>query len=614
MASPFNSTVELMANVPLTPDYQHTLTFTSYITQTSYFANKVVQTAQFTNLSYQRHNRGVIRLQLGMDLLDQVNYLRFQNRNYTGGGTHENKLFYAFITDMNYISDAVTEISYSIDVLQTWMFDYTVNPCFVEREHTNDDTLGKNLVDEGLDTGDLICQDMEQLGKWFSYTVDAQGNITLMNSYYLVVATQAPDGSAGNSIIGGVYHGLWSTIAGSTISLTNVLNSFVSGATGNIDPIMGIFMFPSEWHDSGVTPNSGANGTFRGVTFTLTKDQSVGVGAFKCYNPETGGLIQYSAKNKKLLTSPYNYIILESPDGNTVKLKYENFRNISNHIEFDGALTLFPYVETMVSPKYYECQTDTTANNGDKTIRINPEYTVSCKSYPTCGTASDAFMAWWAQNKFSMPVALAGEEAASSGTPKQFFSGNNALANMGNKLLNFGSDVATNLLGITGSGGGSSLLKTLSGGLNLGAGLLSGNPSSAIHSISSLSDDVGSQLAAYKGHQALPSTIATKAENAGIIHATNTDCYKVYYMRVKPEYAEIIDNYFSCFGYKTHIVKQPNVTGRQNWNYVKTVGCTISGNVPAEADEKIRAIYDKGVTFWHNPNTMFDYTQNNPIV
>ena len=47
--------------------------------------------------------------------------------------------------------------------------------------------------------------------------------------------------------------------------------------------------------------------------------------------------------------------------------------------------------------------------------------------------------------------------------------------------------------------------------------------------------------------------------------------FSFYQFCIKREFAEIIDNFFSKFGYKTLKNKVPNITGRSNWNYVKTV-------------------------------------------
>jgi hypothetical protein len=83
---------------------------------------------------------------------------------------------------------------------------------------------------------------------------------------------------------------------------------------------------------------------------------------------------------------------------------------------------------------------------------------------------------------------------------------------------------------------------------------------------------------------------------------------------IKAEYAAIVDNFFSMFGYKINRIKVPNITGRRNWNYVKTNGCYVGGNVPQDSLNEFKNMLDNGITFWHNPSTFMDYSQSNTIV
>ena len=85
-------------------------------------------------------------------------------------------------------------------------------------------------------------------------------------------------------------------------------------------------------------------------------------------------------------------------------------------------------------------------------------------------------------------------------------------------------------------------------------------------------------------------------------------------MSIKAKQAEILDEYFDQFGYKCNRVKIPNINGRRNWNFVKTIGCYIEANIPQDDLQEIKAMFDKGITFWHNPATFADYTQSNDIV
>ena len=85
-------------------------------------------------------------------------------------------------------------------------------------------------------------------------------------------------------------------------------------------------------------------------------------------------------------------------------------------------------------------------------------------------------------------------------------------------------------------------------------------------------------------------------------------------MSIKSEYARQIDNYFTMFGYQINLVKLPNITGRTNWNYVKTINCNFDGDIPQRDLLIIRGMFNSGITLWHNPSVMYDYTQSNSIV
>ena len=85
-------------------------------------------------------------------------------------------------------------------------------------------------------------------------------------------------------------------------------------------------------------------------------------------------------------------------------------------------------------------------------------------------------------------------------------------------------------------------------------------------------------------------------------------------MSVRAEVARTIDDYFTMFGYKVNRVKLPNITGRRNWNYVKTIGCYIHADIPQADLEEIKDMFNRGITFWHNPATFADYSQPNDII
>jgi hypothetical protein len=131
--------------------------------------SKAVATA--SDYSFIR-NRGTIQTGFSYSQCLQSNYMAFQNKDY------DNKWFFAFIDDVQYIGENNTEISYTIDSFATWFHEVNIETCFVVREHVNDDTIGKNTVPENLDIGDLIS-DNSKYDEVFSDP----------NEYWLIIAT-----------------------------------------------------------------------------------------------------------------------------------------------------------------------------------------------------------------------------------------------------------------------------------------------------------------------------------------------------------------------------------------------------------------------------------------
>lgn len=70
------------------------------------------------------------------------------------------------------------------------------------------------------------------------------------------------------------------------------------------------------------------------------------------------------------------------------------------------------------------------------------------------------------------------------------------------------------------------------------------------------------------------------------------------------EYIKRIDNYFLRFGYQTNTYKFPNTNSRSDFNYVKTRDFCVFGDAPAAAISEIQACFNRGVTIWHDVNTM----------
>ena len=168
-----NTTVKFLFGVPLDNSYENTINWDNVNSQTSYFTSKARYTLD--RQSYQRISAGKMKVELPVERLYNCNYMMFRNDNF------ENKWFYAFVLNVEYVSNTVCSVTYVIDVMQTWFFDYQAAMCFVERETPSSDNIGEYRLDEGFACNLYITNESNLVG-------------TAKN--YYVVASQTPDGGS----------------------------------------------------------------------------------------------------------------------------------------------------------------------------------------------------------------------------------------------------------------------------------------------------------------------------------------------------------------------------------------------------------------------------------
>ena len=140
--------IRLLSGIPIDPNYNDTLYFSSPSAQTSYFMSKTKK--NLNNYSYQRYAKNVLRVQMLADDIFDVNYMMFRNSAYG------NKWFYAFVDRVEYVNDVTTEIYYHLDDIQTWYDSWVLNQCFIERTHTIRDRVGDSITPEPVEVGEYV--------------------------------------------------------------------------------------------------------------------------------------------------------------------------------------------------------------------------------------------------------------------------------------------------------------------------------------------------------------------------------------------------------------------------------------------------------------------------
>lgn len=348
-----NSHIYILRNVRIDNTYANTIHFNSSTEQASYFQG--LAKYSLNAYSYVRKDNAV-RVEIRTENLYDCNYIMFQN---TAFGS---KWFYAFITNVEYINNETSSITFEIDVMQTWYFDYTVNASFVEREHSSTDNPGDNLVPDNLELGEYVADDFDGTGHMGQYT-------------YVAAATF--DENMDNAV-GQEYGGIYSGLVYNTFADADDLNTFIEDATnaGKSDGIVSIFAMPSDF----VTKSNSV------THYNITKTKSL---------TDIGG---YTPKNKKLFTYPYNFLYVTNLSGMATAFPYEDFSTNDCRFSLIGDMSCNPQV--FLTPLNY------------KGVSANYNEKMSMDGFPQCAYTTDSFKAWLAQSGASAGLTLVGGGAA----------------------------------------------------------------------------------------------------------------------------------------------------------------------------------------------------------
>lgn len=559
-----NSQVRLLTGVPLDNTYAHTLYFASKSEQTQYFSSKTKAGCIFSKVSYQRHTKGVIRLEKSADDIYDCNYIMFQNTSFG------NRWFYGFINEIEYVSNNVAEITYEIDDMQTWFFDVTLLQSFVEREHSATDVAGDNIVPEPVPIGE------EYMGTPFGTEYFHDYDVVIVSPYYLD--------------LGNTYDEIWQPFKP---TLTTDLQNCPQGLCYEAINTQYTFNNPED-HDGYTTvlpyvlskfpdlndiacvyivPRSFLNFVIQGLVYP---DLILNFSESYYSNEETWEFFPskpvalshgYVPKNKKLLTYPYNKMVIDTNDGNTYDYAFEFFS--SSNILFKIKSNLNTNACFKAVPLNYKGEEE--------------NFTEGCMltDFPVCSMATDSFKAWWAQNKTRVGLQVASD-----------------ILGVGNGL---GSVMAGSLIKTP-------VTKVLS---KTGAKMMAGG-----------FEDVG--RAGVRGIGGTISELADRSRlryhpKAGSLDGSlelacgKKDFVGIQYS-VNPQNALIIDDFFNCYGYATHRVKVPNRNVRPHWTFVKTIDINVESNAPSDATNHICKIYDEGITFWRHPSEVGNYSLDNSPV
>lgn len=529
-----------LCKTPLENDYNHQLTFSNATAQQNYFANCVVKSDN--DYTYIKKDN-TINVNYNIDEIISCNYLFYRNVGFT------NKWYYCFITNMEYVNENTTRLYIEVDVFQTYQFDIVKKTCFVEREHVNDDTIGKNIVPENLHCGDYVVSDYVEKGL---YALGNQGYIVIGLSN-LVENFPTPSQNVYNGLFSGLTYYILENATKARDFIKALMEAWGYDATS---AIYTLFVIPREfinyndiqWEQGTIGRNTLDFGILPAdYDYKHFGDYQLTVGT---------SLNLYTPKNNKLFTYPYNYVMASNNVGGTAEYKFEDFLNGIAKFSVDGVVSVGCSIR--MDPKEYK---NGFYNPDDPNSIIDnrrfKSYGLSCGKFPTLSWNCDSYTNWLTTNA----VNLVSDTVGKLGMATLGFATGNAVVGTASAL-----DAVTDILSFGGN------------------------------------------------EETMPNQAKGNVSTGDILFSENALGFSFYRMTVKKQVAKQIDDYFSMYGYRVAEVKIPNLTGRTNWNYVKTVGCNFEGDIPQMYLNKIKDIFNNGVTLWHNPSTFLDYSQNNTIV
>lgn len=479
-----------------------------------------------SNCSFIRQGSNQVDINVTYSNALKCNYMAFQNPDY------DNKWFFAFIDEVEYKSEGMTRVTFTIDDFATWFDYWTPKACYVIREHTNDDTFGSNLIPENLELGEYVNN-----GEVTNFNIGGGGAQTL-NGYICVSNIYSPDNvETKSTCINGIPSSGGLFLFDSMTSLANNITKWSN--TGHLESINIVYLLPENAFDSN----------------NLTAfHQSDSANVYWQYNGSNGPRVLtrtfttptrlngYKPKNNKLWTAPYQFLMVSNNNGSSINYQYEYFTDPAT-ITLECDITCSVGGSMIVYPKNY------------KNLSNNYNESIMGGKWPTLSWSGDAYTNWLTQNS-----------------------------------VNIGLGLVNNVVGLMDP-------KTVGGAIN----------------------GIANQVAQIYQHSITPETTRGNINGGDVLTSYGVNQFYCYYMSIRADMAERIDDYFSRYGYKTNKTKIPNQTGRIYWNYVQIANSEDIGysnqsiSVPAPAMENINNIYRAGTTIWHDHANVGNYSLENEI-
>lgn len=560
------ATFDFLNSNGLDNSYQNTIDFDNLNAQQTFWDSQVI-TSVITNVTTSRIlGTGTITLDISLENALNLNYCRLNQ---------DGKDWYFFIVDRQFINENTTTFTIELDVMQTFMFDYEILTSYVIREHQDRWTTGYlpifSLTQENVELGDDYVEKTQTELKdgahiWYYVYAsaplgnewDAQGQLTESKN---AITTCVMENNSDTQIINtGFYVYLFSE--GSTINGT--------------------------WGSAPIEP-------MVAVTSLLDDPRIVKIVATR-YTPK--GIVYNSNENN------YSYI---SGNGITANLcRY--IRQDETSPTFNEMLKIVYFINNDYS-KEYIIPDSLILGSSQFSINNTPDSELETKLY----TYPYNFFRINAINNF---FNLYRENFNLTGS--KYISIGNGIANQTNLVLIPMNYLNENYnlfkMNFTQNNGEINLISdawknyysqnniAINGGLAVRflQGVVSA-PSPTQGAINTIFTGVN-ELIDRQRIKNQPDSISQTANDTYTPTLLNKMTVKVSEVELKPQFKDKIFKFFQQFGYLTNELKVPNLKSRYYFNFVQIAGAVINSSIANTFINQIRAILQRGITFWHYRN------------
>ncbi len=171
-------------------------------------------------------------------------------------------------------------------------------------------------------------------------------------------------------------------------------------------------------------------------------------------------------------------------------------------------------------------------------------------------------------------------------------------------LCAWSSDVYANWLAQNQTSNTLNILNSLMG---VGVGIATGNPLGLASGVMGVANSIGN----FKDMSVRPPKSMGTISGAGNI-ARYSQTFTFNKKTVRYEYAKLIDEFFTVYGYKVLRRGKISLKNRENYTFIKTLECNFKGDFDNVSKNKIKEIFNNGVTYWVSEIGNYD-VENKPL-